>query len=32
MDTKIDFINGNTKKSLGLMVLPLLAAKFLDMG
>ena len=32
MDTKIDFINGNTKKSLGLMVLPLLAAMFLNMA
>ena len=32
MDTKIDFINGNTKKSLGLMVLPLMAAMFLNMA
>ena len=32
MDTKIDFIKGNTKKSLGLMVLPLMAAMFLNMA
>ena len=32
MDTKIDFINGNMKKSLGLMVLPLMAAMFLNMA
>ena len=32
METKIDFINGNTKKSLGLMALPLLAAMFLNMA
>ena len=32
MDTKIDFINSNTKKSLGLMVLPLMAAMFLNMA
>ena len=32
MNTKIDFIKGNTKKCLAAMVLPLLAAMFLNMA
>ena len=32
MNTKIDFIKGNTKKCLSAMVLPLLAAMFLNMA
>ena len=32
MNTKIDFIKGNTKKCLAVMVLPMMAAMFLNMA